>query len=306
MRISRRDALVAGVGSFLMPSVALAKTKGTLRVAHLTDFHCQPELGAAKGTEMAMTHAMREKPDLVLVGGDIIMDGVAQNEARTELQWKLYRDRMNSIVNVPIYHTLGNHDVWGWNKAASGTTGSEDRWGKNWFLKEFGHAKTYRSFDQGAWHFVVLDTLLQTPDGYNGFLDAEQMDWLKTDLGRTKRPTLLISHIPLFSITPLASAYDAKTGEWTVGGNVMTKNIDAIREVFAANPHVKVALSGHTHLLDRVDYNGVSYLCGGAVCGAWWKGSNGPFPPGYRLLDLNDDGTFGERYVPWGWTSGLS
>lgn len=304
--LSRRDALASGAASLLLPSLASAAgRKRTLRVAHMTDFHCQPELGAATGTERAMRHAMTQRPDLVLVGGDVVMDGFSQTEARTKLQWDLYRERERSILKAPIAHALGNHDVWGWNKAASGTTGDEPRWGKKWFLAEFGQEHPYRSFDQGAWHFVVLDTLLQTPDGYNGFLDEEQMAWLKDDLAKTRKPTLVMSHIPLFSITPVATAYDPKTGDWTVGGNMMTKNVDAIREVFAANPHVKIALSGHTHLLDRVDYAGVSYLCGGAVCGNWWKGPYGSFPPGYRILDLDDDGSFTEKYVPWGWHEAL-
>lgn len=306
VQISRRDALVAGVGSLAFPSLASAySTRKALRIAHMTDFHCQPELGAAKGTEMAMRHAMTQKPELVLVGGDLIMDGFSQTEARTRLQWDLYQERRKGILKVPVAHALGNHDVWGWDKEASKTTGEEPRWGKRWFLAEFGQERTYRSFDQGGWHFVILDTLIQTPDGYNGYLDDEQMAWLKTDLGATKLNTLVMSHIPLFSITPVATGYDPKTGDWTIGGNVMTKNVDAIREVFAANRHVKIALSGHTHLLDRVDYDGVSYLCGGAVSGAWWKGKNGPFEPGYRVLDLNDDGTFAERYIPWGWHEGL-
>ncbi len=299
--ITRRDALVGGAASLLLPSFASAAGRKSLRVAHLTDFHCQPELGAAKGTEMAMAHAMRQKPDLVLVGGDCIMDGFAQDEARTALQWRLYRERLDALVKVPVAHTLGNHDVWGWNKAASRTTGDEPKWGKRWFLREFGQDRTYRSFDQGGWRFVVLDTLLRTPDGYNGFLDDEQMEWLKGDLAATKKPTLVISHIPLFSITPVAVGYDEKTGDWNVGGNMMTKNSDAIRDLFAANPHVRIALSGHTHLLDRVDYRGVSYLCGGAVAGNWWKGPYHGFEPGYRILDLHDDGGFEARYIPWGW-----
>jgi 3',5'-cyclic-AMP phosphodiesterase len=303
--ISRRDALAAGAASLALPSLASGAGRKGLRVAHLTDFHCQPELGAAEGTELAMRHAMAQKPDLALVGGDLIMDGYAQTEARTALQWRLYRERLDGLIKVPVAHCLGNHDVWGWDKAASGTTGNEPKWGKRWFLSEFGQERTYRSFDQGGWHFVVLDTLLQTPDGYNGYLDDEQMEWLRADLAATRKPTLVLSHIPLFSITPVALGYDAKTGDWTVGGDVMTKNIDAIRELFAAHPHVKVALSGHTHLLDRVDYAGVSYLCGGAVSGNWWKGTYHGFAPGYRILDLHADGGFEARYIPWGWREGL-
>jgi hypothetical protein len=73
------------------------------------------------------------------------------------------------------------------------------------------------------------------------------------------------------------------------------------REVFKQNPHVKIALSGHMHMVDRVDYLGVSYLCGGAISGNWWKGDRFEFKPGYRVLDLADDGTFTSEYVAWGW-----
>jgi hypothetical protein len=42
-------------------------------------------------------------------------------------------------------------------------------------------------------------------------------------------------------------------------------------------------------------------MCGGAVCGAWWNGANGGFNPGYRVLDLFDDGSFETQYIEWGW-----
>ena len=45
----------------------------------------------------------------------------------------------------------------------------------------------------------------------------------------------------------------------------------------------------------------MTYLCGGAVSGNWWKGPIGLFKPGYRVLDLHNDGTFDERFVEWGW-----
>jgi Icc protein len=305
-QISRRDALAAGAATFLLPSLALATPKRSLRVAHMTDFHCQPELGGGVGTDMAFAHAMKQKPDLVLMGGDVVMDSCAQTEARTRQQFDLYRAAEKKHVKVPIHYALGNHDIWGMDKKATGTTGSEVKWGKRWFLDEYGYSMPYHSFDQGGWHFVVLDNVLITPDGYNGFVDAEQVAWLKEDLAGTTKPTLILSHIPLLSITNFAESYDAAKGEWNVGGSLMTKNLDELRAIFTKNPHVKVCLSGHTHMLDRVDYSGVSYLCGGAVCGAWWKGPNGPFAPGYRVLDLHDDGKFEERYVTWGWHEGLA
>jgi len=304
--ISRRALLSAGgtaLAAAALPSSALFAAKKPLRVAHLTDFHIQPELRATEGSHAAFAHAMSQKPrpDLVLTGGDHIMDAFAQTEARTRLQWDLFDTLRNDHRNVPIQATIGNHDVWGWNKKESATDGSERLWAKKWFSEFFGRSQTYTSFDQGAWHFVILDNVFLTPDGYNGIVDDAQVEWLKSDLAATKRPTLILSHIPLLSVTALVGSYDKKTGEWNVGGNVMTKNLSTLQEIFRANRHVKLALSGHTHQVDRVEFEGVTYLCGGAVSGNWWAGPIGLFNPGYRILDLHEDGTFAEKFMDWGW-----
>lgn len=129
------------------------------------------------------------------------------------------------------------------------------------------------------------------------------MGWLADDLAATKRPTLILSHIPILSITPVVGRFDSAQGAWQVSGSLMTKNEEALRDLFQKHRHVKIALSGHTHMVDRLDYHGVSYLCGGAVCGAWWEGPNAGFDPGYRILDLYPDGSFRDEYIAWGWTA---
>lgn len=295
--------LLGGAAAFALPGKLLSPAKKPLRVVHLTDFHIQPELRATEGSHAAFAHAMnlRPRPDLVLTGGDHIMDAFAQTEARTRLQWDLFDRLRKEHRNVRLEATIGNHDVWGWDKKESHTDGSERLWAKKWFSEFFGRTRTYTSFDHGAWHFVVLDNILLTPDGYNGVVDAEQIEWLKGDLAATKRPTLILSHIPLLSVTTLVGSYDTKTGEWNVGGDVMTKNLGELQAIFRRHPHVKLALSGHTHRIDRIDYEGVTYLCGGAVSGNWWNGPLGTFKPGYRVLDLHEDGNFDERFMAWGW-----
>jgi 3',5'-cyclic AMP phosphodiesterase CpdA len=306
--VTRRNLLLAGAASVLpLSSEASARTKAALRVIHFTDFHIQPELGAARGSVMAMRHAMSQhpEPDLVLVGGDMVMDSWSADEPRTALQWDLYERTLAANVKVPVHHAIGNHDIWGIDKAKSHTTGQEARWGKNWFRQQFGYENTYHSFDFGGWHFVMLDNVLLTPDGYNGFIDPEQLEWLEQDLSASDKPTLIVSHIPLLSVTGLAMGYDDKSGEWNVGGDIMTKNVDRLRELFRKNRRVKLCVSGHVHMVDRVDYEGVSYLCGGAVCGNWWKGARFGFEPGYRMLDLHEDGRFEEQYVAWGWHENL-
>lgn len=302
--ISRRGLIGTGAAALALPSLSHANVfKKTLRVAHMTDFHIQPELHAFEGSEKAFAHAMRQKPDLILSGGDHVMDSFEQSEARTKQQWDLFDRLRKEHMNVPLHPALGNHDCWGWFKKQSGTTGNEPRWGKKWFCDFFEIPRTYYSFDQGGWHFVVLDNIkLVVGEAYDGEIDPEQLEWLKDDLAKTKKPTLVMSHIPLMSVTSLALSYDPKPRSFIVTSGLMTNNLEDIQAVFRANPQVKIALSGHTHRIDRIDYDGVAYLCGGAVCGNWWKGAVDRFKPGYRILDLHEDGSFTEAFHEWGWT----
>jgi predicted phosphodiesterase len=80
-------------------------------------------------------------------------------------------------------------------------------------------------------------------------------------------------------------------------------HIDArkIKELFRGYPNVRLCISGHMHMVDRVVYNDVTYICDGAVCGAWWNGNQYEFEEGYGVFDLYDDGTFEHQYVPFGW-----
>jgi 3',5'-cyclic-AMP phosphodiesterase len=43
--------------------------------------------------------------------------------------------------------------------------------------------------------------------------------------------------------------------------------------------------------------NDVTYICDGAVSGAWWKGNRRETAPAYGLIDFYADGTFAERYL---------
>jgi hypothetical protein len=65
---------------------------------------------------------------------------------------------------------------------------------------------------------------------------------------------------------------------------------------------VKLAISGHIHLLDEVVYNDVTYYCNGAVSGNWWKGDYHQTPAGYAVINLYEDGTFNREYIAYGWS----
>src|SRR5262245_12626866 len=125
--LSRREViklagLAAAVG-MLGPGAAhlLAarpEKKRVLRIAHLTDIHVQPEKHAGEGMAAAFAHAnnLKDKPDLIITGGDHVFDSFAQDEPRTRLQWDLFARVMKDSNAMPILPCLGNHDCWGWNK----------------------------------------------------------------------------------------------------------------------------------------------------------------------------------------------
>ena len=310
---TRRDILKwtgFAAGAALMPRVTRAEDaplrKRVLRLAHLTDMHIQPERGAAEGVAACLHHvqSLPDKPELILSGGDTIMDSLATPTDRAKLQWELWSNAIKNDCSLRVESCLGNHDIWGWNKKSSGTTGDEPQWGKKWACDVFGIERSYRSFDRAGWHFVVLDSMTPHPETvYTARLDDAQWDWLQSDLAATKpeTPVLVLSHIPILSACVLAGWSSSKQGDLTVSHMLMHTDVARIRELFWKHQNVKLCLSGHLHLRERVDYNGVAYLCNGAVSGGWWKGDHQQTKAGYGVVDLFDDGTFENQYLDYGW-----
>lgn len=317
--ITRREWLkataVAGAGVLTAGASRLAigtptddkQAVKTLRIAHLTDSHIQPELRAADGSIACLHHVQQLKPavDLIITGGDLIMDSFETDRARTKLQWDLYTKILRDECSLSIEHTLGNHDIWGWNKKKSGTTGTEPDYGKKWALDSLRLARAYRSFDRGGWHFVILDSVISDGDGYLGRLDDEQFDWLGRDLAAVPAatPIIVVSHIPILAACVLndrqGKADNAR--EFKVPGSWMMVDSRRIRELFRRHGNVRLCLSGHMHQVDRVEFDGVTYICDGAVSGAWWKGPNEHCAEGYGVVDLNSDGRWSHEYKEYGW-----
>lgn len=285
------------------------KKNRVLRIAHITDVHVQPERAAAEGFAACLRHiqALPDPPALILNGGDAVMDVSAADALRAATLRDLWRRVLAQECSLPIEHCLGNHDCWGTSPKSVGLSGREPLWGKAWGLDLLGLDRRYRSFDRAGWRFIVLDSTFIKPEckthGYTAKLDEEQFAWLEATLAATPvdQPALVLSHVPILSVTPYFDGDNESTGEWQVPGAWMHIDARRIKNLFARHPRVRLCLSGHIHLADRVDYAGVTYLCNGAVCGGWWKGPYQETPAGYGLIDLYDDGSFESRYVDFGW-----
>lgn len=317
--VSRRQfihTLAAGTTLAAMPVLVSPQARAaspqndrrrSLRVGHLTDVHVQPELDAPHGFAAALKHlhAQADRPTLLINGGDAVMDTLETDSARTDVQWRQWQSVVQEHCPTRIEHCLGNHDVWGWNRAASKTTSREPGWGKHRWRDEVGRAANYHSFDANGWHFVLLDSIFPDSENtYVGRLDDEQWEWLRADLQKTpaSTPIAVVSHIPILSV---AWVEFEKSLEEHPARRRSIAHLDAkgLVELFRRHPNVKLCLSGHLHLVERLEYSGVTYICTGAVSGNWWKGPHVNVPEGYGLVDLYDDGSVDYQYITYGWNA---
>ena len=320
--INRRGFL-AGVGglaagmSFLLPDLVFANQKGeltprkahkhVLRFCHLTDMHIFGDRNAAKGLAQMLEHINRldPKPSLLVTGGDNIMDAYETEEANVAGQFTLLKKTIAANTNLPIRYCLGNHDIWGWHKANSKTTGDELLWGTQWALAQYGMPAEYYSFDQAGWRFIILNSIQHHPEdknGYIGGLGDTQFAWLEKLLADTPEnmPVIIISHISILSV---CNFEDAKTedNEFRIPQRGVCADAPKLLSLFKRHPNVKLCFSGHLHRFDHIEYMNVNYICDGAVSGAWWQGDYKGCHEGYGIVDLYSDGTFDHRYAAYGW-----
>ena len=258
--------LVSG-SQALAADAAPAGRKRSLRLAHMTDMHVQPELAAGEGMAAALKHvqSISDPPELILGGGDMVMDVSEADAARAKAQWDIWQSVLKQECSLPIQHCIGNHDVWGWNKVASKTTSKEPGWGKQQAIDKLGLSGRYYGFDRGGWRVLVLDSIYADPQNvYIARLDEEQFEWLTAELKRipAKTPVMLLSHIPILSV---AVVEFRQAIEQNPRQSLGATHSDAQRIVrlLKQHPNVKAAISGHLHMTERIEYAGITYLCGG-------------------------------------------
>lgn len=146
-----------------------------------------------------------------------------------------------SMFEGPIYHVIGNHDVYDLTKEE--------------YLAGIGAERTFYSFDLGAYHIVVLDAQ-HTKEGEDygnvswmvqGTVSPSELAWLREDLQDTSKRTLVCIHQPLDVDYSL-----------TAGGPPVWNHVE-VRQLLAESGKVIAVFQGHTHengysLIDGVHY----------------------------------------------------
>lgn len=288
---------VAVIGGSLLPSFSFGEDikRRSIRFAHLTDIHVKlgiiPETGMAK----AFQHAQKldQKVDFIINGGDSIMDALEADKQKTQTQWDLFHQILKNENSLPIYHCIGNHDIWGWFLKQK--PDNDRLYGKIWVQETLELKNRYYSFTKGNWYFIILDSVQLNPaGGYIGKIDEEQFTWLQQELAQVPASKFIciISHIPILSIcSGLFFDRTETNGDLMIKRNLMHTDFLALKKIFSTYPNIKLCISGHIHLQDQVNYLGISYYCNGAVSGNWWSGPFQEFAPAYAVMELFDDGT---------------
>lgn len=290
--VSRRNLLL---GTVAVPLIGAPPVAGDFDFVHFTDCHLQPERGGIAGTRQCFRKISSLKPDFAIAGGDLVMDADAGPKKRAEHLYRNYAEVQREL-RMPVHAVLGNHDVVG-TQPDSGFSDEDPDMGKAWFEKHFG--RRYRSFHHKGWHFVLLDSI-QTDAMriFSGKIDAEQIRWLQSDLAALppKTPVIVTTHVPLVS-----AAMQIVPDPWKTPSTYLITNAPEVLEVLKPY-NVRAVLQGHTHIREKVVYDGVQYLTSGAVCGNWWKGARLGHPEGFAYLQVRG-GEVHWRYETYGWTA---
>lgn len=264
----RDGALVLAAGS-LAPRVRAEEAKSAVRFGLITDLHYadKPAAGTRHYRETptklaeAATQFAKDKPAFLVELGDLID---AADAVATELAYLKRIDKDFSAIAKERHYVLGNHCV--------------DMLTKDEFLGGVGRKEPHYSFDSGGVHFVVLDACFRAdgkPYGRKNSkwndanIPAAEHDWLKDDLKKANRKTVVFAHQRL-----------------DVANDYGVKNAAAVRKVLEVSGNVLAVFQGHSHKNDHKEIAGIHYCTMLAMIEGAGTENNG-----YSTVDVRADGT---------------
>jgi len=272
-------------------SGSFSSATGSFTFAFFTDVHIEPEMDAPQGTELAMEVINASDAEFAICGGDHVFDALKVHKDRILDQYQLYAETEKSL-RLPVWHVLGNHDVAG---LETGMSHHDPIFAKALFQKVF-NTPTYYSFFHKGVNFIVLDSIMIKGRDWVPAIDIQQANWLERVLIATKgMPSIVISHVPLVtSMGSYAIGSNSKAYEPVINANVIVPMLEYY--------DVIALLQGHTHIVESVQRLGITYVTGGSVCGAWWKGPQYGDREGVTFVTV-DNGVVTTKYVPTGFQS---
>jgi hypothetical protein len=260
------------------------------RFAHLSDTHVHA--GNVERLRLALARARARTADFAVITGDLIRDALRVGEERARAEMDLYAAETGRS-GIPVRHVLGNHDVFGIERDQSGVAATHPSYGKAMYEETLG--PRYYAFNRGRVHFIALDTVGVDDTWYYGFLDAEQLAWIRKELSFVPPGATVVTagHLPLRS-GALSREYlvegPART-LLTVDGRVsfrhIVRNVSELAGILEPYRWT-LALQGHAHLGERlrIDDGGITrFHTAPAVDRASWA----PWPNGIVIYTVSGD-----------------
>ncbi len=258
-QISRRSIL-AGTSLFLAsPSSALERLQDAmdadaplLKAGIITDVHyadADPRgtriyRDSLKKLRRAVAAFRRSGVDFAIETGDFV-DAPADTTAEIELGFLRTVNREFIAAGAPTRYVLGNHCVNAMTKAQ--------------FLETVGQAEPYLTWDQGGWHWVILDACnrkdgVSYAPGNFQWTDTEvpgsQREWLQADLEKTQLPTVVFVHQRL---------------DLPQGDNYAIWSSEEVRRIMERSGKVAAVIMGHSHKNFAATIKGIPYLVTAAL-----------------------------------------
>lgn len=175
--------------------------------------------------------------------GDLI-DGSASKTASAD-DLASIMVKLNAC-NKPLYHCIGNHDVYRLTKAE--------------YMEGVGQPDKWYSFIRGGVKFIVLDgnfrsdangddlensAVTGNPGPYVSYITPEQREWLEAEIVASNFPCVILCHYPLYYVG---------TNSWGI------TNAAAVRTILEAHDDKVIGcLGGHLHDNFVRRLNGILY-----------------------------------------------
>ena len=206
-------------------------------IAQITDLHVTPRGELLQGRvdtagylekAVAKLSAMKPKPDVVLITGDLVESGAVA-------EYRLLR-RIIEPLAMPVYVIPGNHDDREIMRREFSDHG---------YLPKQGYL--HYAIDDFPLRLIGLDTVI--PRKTEGEMCPQRLAWLEASLSEApKQPTLIFMHHPPFA-TGIAHM-----------DNFGLLNPTPFAQIIARHPQVERIVCGHVHRAIQAKFAGTLAL----------------------------------------------
>ena len=218
-----------------------------IRIVQVADLH----LSAARDHHLdnwrrVVAWIEREKPDLVIANGDLLLEDPDCEEDHA------YARAALAQLSVPHRHLPGNHDI-GDNVLFGRMAQRVNDERRARFLRYFDEERW--AFEAAGWGFVGINALLLGSGGQPA--EAEQWDWIEHSLrGYAGRPIALFTHKPMFLDHPTDPDYEDLTLRQSCIDRASRTRLLAL----CRQHGVRLISSGHKHQTRTFSLDGIYHI----------------------------------------------